>query len=100
MPVPTTLPPLPTTSVPPLDQTLTYVQAVAQCTTQGVVDNPLTATNELANCANALLTPTSQPSNNPSRWRACASVVPGGLRRQPPLPGSSMASQKAAHSGR
>ena len=42
---------------PPLDQTLTYVQAVAQCTTQGVVDNPLTATNELANCANALLAP-------------------------------------------
>lgn len=57
VPVPTPLPPLPTTSVPPLDQTLTYVQAVAQCTTQGVVDNPLTATNELANCANALLTP-------------------------------------------
>ncbi|WP_327152773.1 lytic transglycosylase domain-containing protein [Nocardioides sp. Soil805] len=57
LPVPTTLPPLPSTSVPPLDQTLTYVQAVAQCTTQGVVDNPLTATNELDDCANALLTP-------------------------------------------
>ncbi len=57
LPAPTTVPPLPTTSVPPLDQTLTYVQAVAQCTTQGVIDNPLTATNELANCANALLAP-------------------------------------------
>ena len=57
VPVPPTLPTLPSTSVPPLDQTLTYVQAVAQCTTQGVVDNPLTATNELANCANALLAP-------------------------------------------
>ena len=34
------------------------------------------------------------------KWVACASVVPGGLRRKPPLPGSSMASQKAAHSGR
>ena len=57
VPVPPTLPTLPSTSVPPLDQTLTYVQAVAQCTTQGVIDNPLTATNELANCANALLAP-------------------------------------------
>lgn len=57
VPVPTTVPPLPSTSVPPLDQTLTYVQAVAQCTSQGVVDNPLTATNELAACANALLAP-------------------------------------------
>ncbi|WP_107764474.1 lytic transglycosylase domain-containing protein [Nocardioides terrigena] len=57
VPVPPTLPTLPSTSVPPLDQTLTYVQAVAQCTTQGVVDNPLTATNELATCANALLAP-------------------------------------------
>jgi membrane-bound lytic murein transglycosylase B len=55
--VPTQLPTLPSTSVPPLDQALTYVQAVAQCTTQGVVDNPLTATNELADCANALLAP-------------------------------------------
>ena len=57
MPVPTTLPPLPSTSVPPLDQTLTYAEAMAQCITQGVVDNLLTATNELADCANALLTP-------------------------------------------
>jgi membrane-bound lytic murein transglycosylase B len=56
-PVPTTVPPLPSTSVPPLDQTLTFAEATAQCVTQGVVDNPLTATNELADCANALLTP-------------------------------------------
>lgn len=58
LPVPSSpLPTLPSASATPLDQTLTYVQAVAQCTTQGVVDNPLTATNELANCANALLAP-------------------------------------------
>ena len=58
LPTPSTpLPTLPSASATPLDQTLTYVQAVAQCTTQGVVDNPLTATNELADCANALLTP-------------------------------------------
>jgi hypothetical protein len=55
--LPTTVPPLPTTSVPPLDQTLTFAQALAQCTTQGVIDNPLTATNELTDCANALLAP-------------------------------------------
>lgn len=35
-----------------------------------------------------------------NRWAACASVVPDGLRRKPPFPGSSMASQKAAQSGR
>lgn len=55
--VPTTstpLPPLPTATI---STTLTYVQAVAQCTAQGVIDLPLTATNELADCANALLTP-------------------------------------------
>ena len=43
---------------------------------------------------------TRQASSRASRWRACRSVVPAGLRRHPPLPGSSMASQKAAQSGR
>ena len=51
------MPTLPTASTTPLDQTLTYVQALAQCTAQGVVDNLLTANNELADCANALLAP-------------------------------------------
>jgi membrane-bound lytic murein transglycosylase B len=55
--VPTQLPTLPSTSVPPLDQALTFAQAQAQCIAQGVVDNPLTATNELTDCANALLAP-------------------------------------------
>ncbi|QIK74503.1 lytic transglycosylase domain-containing protein [Nocardioides piscis] len=53
----TTLTPLPTTGVSPVDETLTLTQALAQCTTQGVVDDLLTATNELTDCANALLAP-------------------------------------------
>ena len=57
LPIPTSVPTLPTASTTPLDQTLTYVQALAQCTAQGVVDNLLTANNELADCANALLAP-------------------------------------------
>jgi membrane-bound lytic murein transglycosylase B len=54
LPVPTTLPPLPTATI---SATLTLVQATAQCVAQGVIDNPLTATNELLECANALLAP-------------------------------------------
>ena len=47
--------PVPTsTSLPP---TLTLAEALAQCAAQGVVDNPLTANNELNDCANDLLTP-------------------------------------------
>ena len=54
--VPTATPtlPLPTDPIP---QTLTLTQAIAQCTQSGVVDNPLTGTNELLDCANALLNP-------------------------------------------
>jgi hypothetical protein len=52
--VPTTLPPLPTATI---TQTLTLVQATAQCVADGVVDNPLTAVNELLECANKLLAP-------------------------------------------
>ena len=55
VPVPVPAPPLPTVGVPPA--TLTFAEAVVQCTAQGVVDNPLTANNELADCANALLAP-------------------------------------------
>ena len=40
LPVPT-LPPLPSTSIEPVDQTLSYVQAVAQCTLEGYIDNIL-----------------------------------------------------------
>jgi membrane-bound lytic murein transglycosylase B len=35
------LPPLPSTSVAPVDQILTHVQAVAQCTLEGYIDNIL-----------------------------------------------------------
>jgi hypothetical protein len=35
------LPPLPSTSIPPVDQILTHVQAVLQCTLEGYVDNIL-----------------------------------------------------------
>ncbi|GAB6985217.1 lytic transglycosylase domain-containing protein [Nocardioides pyridinolyticus] len=40
LPVPT-LPPLPSTSVEPVDELLTHAQAVAQCTLEGYVDNIL-----------------------------------------------------------
>ena len=52
--VPTTLPPLPTATI---SQTLTLAEAIAQCTTQGVIDLPLTGPNELLECANKLLNP-------------------------------------------
>jgi hypothetical protein len=51
----------PTASVPVPTATitapLTLTEAMAQCTEEGVVDNPLTANNELLDCANALLDP-------------------------------------------
>ncbi|WP_246056413.1 lytic transglycosylase domain-containing protein [Nocardioides eburneiflavus] len=49
-----TLPPLPTATV---SNTLTYAEAIAQCTAQGIIDLPLTGTNELEDCANDLLNP-------------------------------------------
>ena len=62
--VATTLPTLDPTSIPtlplptdPIGETLTLTQALAQCTQNGVIDNPLTATNELLDCANGLLNP-------------------------------------------
>ncbi|MFM6851431.1 MAG: lytic transglycosylase domain-containing protein [Terrabacter sp.] len=54
--VPTATPTLPLPS-DPIGSTLTLTQAIAQCTANGVVDNPLTGTNELLDCANALLNP-------------------------------------------
>jgi membrane-bound lytic murein transglycosylase B len=53
----TTLPPLPDTSVPPVDDVLTATEATAQCVAQGVIDNPLTSVNELTQCVNDLLNP-------------------------------------------
>ncbi|HXH79689.1 lytic transglycosylase domain-containing protein [Nocardioides sp.] len=60
VPVSTSPPPVPTVPVPTstsLPPTLTLAEALAQCAAQGVVDNPLTANNELNDCANDLLTP-------------------------------------------
>ncbi len=38
---PVSVPPLPSTSVPPVDDVLSLAQAIAQCTLDGYVDNPL-----------------------------------------------------------
>ena len=45
-----TLPHLPSTSVAPVDQVLTQVQAVAQCTLEGYVDNPLRTDDPFDQC--------------------------------------------------
>ncbi len=51
LPVPTpTLPPLPTPSIPPVDEVLTLAQAIAQCTLEGYVDNPLSSTDDFDKC--------------------------------------------------
>jgi hypothetical protein len=50
-PLPTpTLPPLPTPSVPPVDEVLTLAQAIAQCTLEGYVDNPLADNDDFDEC--------------------------------------------------
>jgi hypothetical protein len=49
------VPPLPSTSIPPVDNTLTKAEALAQCIADGVVDNPLTSVNELTACVDKLL---------------------------------------------
>ena len=40
-----TLPPLPTTSVPPVDETLTVAQATAQCVASGILAIDVEAMN-------------------------------------------------------
>jgi membrane-bound lytic murein transglycosylase B len=47
------LPPPPESE--PVQDVLTHTEALARCTAKGVVDNPLTATNELEQCAQNLL---------------------------------------------
>jgi len=54
LPVPTSLPTLPTTSVTPLDQTLTIAQAQTQCLASGVSALDLAAMNA---CVEALMAP-------------------------------------------
>ena len=55
-------PNLPTPNLPPppsapepVQNVLTHAEALAKCTAQGVVDNPLTNANELTQCVNNLL---------------------------------------------
>ncbi|MCL8023828.1 lytic transglycosylase domain-containing protein [Nocardioides bruguierae] len=48
---------VPSTGVDPVDETLTRAEALAQCTLEGVIDNPLTAANELEACVQGLLNP-------------------------------------------
>jgi len=44
------VPPLPTPSVPPVDEVLTTAEAIAQCTTEGYVDNPLNDNDAFDKC--------------------------------------------------
>lgn len=53
-PLPTPVPTLPSTSVPPVDQTLTFAQAQAQCLAQGVSALAVDALNA---CVRDLMTP-------------------------------------------
>ncbi len=50
---PVSVPPLPSTSVGPVDQVLTLAQAVAQCTLEGKVDNPLKNDDPFDKCVYA-----------------------------------------------
>ena len=45
-----TIPPLPSTSVEPVDQVLTLAQAIVQCGIDGFVDNPLSSTDKFDQC--------------------------------------------------
>lgn len=51
-PVPNTptVPPLPTPSVPPVDEVLTTAEAIAKCTAEGYVDNPLNDNDAFDKC--------------------------------------------------
>ncbi|MCW2766850.1 MAG: secreted protein [Nocardioides sp.] len=47
---PVTLPPLPTTSIPPVDDILTLAQAIVQCTLDGYIDNILVKGDPFDKC--------------------------------------------------
>jgi len=62
VPLPTvTLPPLPSTSVGPVDQVLTLAQAIVQCTLDGYVDNPLSTTDKFDQCVEDYTTKDGKP---------------------------------------
>jgi uncharacterized membrane protein YgcG len=52
-----TVPPLPSTSIPPVDQALTLAQATAQCLLDGLVDNPLVNNDAFDQCVKAYMNP-------------------------------------------
>ena len=47
---PVTVPALPETDVEPVDEVLTLAQALVQCTLDGLIDNPLSATDRFDQC--------------------------------------------------
>ena len=47
---PVTVPPLPSTSVGPVDEVLTFAQATAQCLLDGFIDNPLVNNDPFDQC--------------------------------------------------
>ena len=55
--VPITVPPLPSTSVEPVDEVLTYAQAVLQCTLDGFVDNILKKDDPFDKCVAGYMNP-------------------------------------------
>jgi hypothetical protein len=54
---PITLPPLPTTSIPPVDDLLTMAQALVQCTLDGFIDNILVKNDPFDRCLTRYTTP-------------------------------------------
>ncbi|CAN5248336.1 hypothetical protein BH09ACT12_BH09ACT12_19310 [soil metagenome] len=54
---PVTVPALPDTGVEPVDEVLTRAEALVQCAIDGIIDNPLTGVNELADCIKDYMEP-------------------------------------------
>lgn len=54
---PVTVPPLPETSIKPVDTVLTLAQAIVQCTLDGLINNPLSLTDKFDVCVQDYTTP-------------------------------------------
>ena len=54
---PVSIPPLPHTSIQPVDDVLTLAQAIVQCTLDGLLDNPLSSTDRFDVCVKDYTTP-------------------------------------------
>lgn len=55
------LPPLPDTSIKPVDDVLTLAQAIVQCTLDGLLDNPLSSTDKFDKCVKDYTTKPDKP---------------------------------------